>query len=135
MQEKKIYNNNNYCINNEINLDNKDQNLKINILDKKKLKIFNYNNYKQTYYNKYKDYNFKKPLYEDLKKIVDDKNNKSMIDNLGKKIGIFFGKDNISEIEKGIIFKNLSNFSENPKNKDKIKENIIYKYKNKKIYD
>ena len=133
MQEKKIYNNNNYCINNEINLDNKDQNLKINILDKKKLKIFNYNNYKQTYYNIYKNYKFKEPPFIDLKNIINDENNKSMLDNLGKKIGIFFGEDNISEIENGIIFKNLSNFLENPKNKDKIKDNIIYKYKIRKF--
>ena len=113
---------------NKININN--NNLNINIICSDNLiKIYNYNEYKNKYYQIYKDYIFEEPPFIDLKTIINDKNNESMIENLGNELGIFFG--DLIIIEKGFIFRNLSNFLRKIKNEDN--SNIIYKYKIRKF--
>ena len=134
LQDKKYNNNINKNIINNFNINNNKMNLNLNInfSDKNNLKIFNYNTYKNIYYHIYKDYKFEEPTFVDLKKIIYDKNNKSLIENISKEIGIFFGSENeLKKIENGIIFKNLLNFLTQKKNEDK--DNIIYKYKIRKF--
>ena len=127
LQDKKEINKIN--INNKINKDNiNNKNLTINCSDNF-IEIYNYNNYKNKYYHIYKDYKFEEPPFIDLKTIINDKNNESMIENLGNELGIFFG--DLIIIEKGFIFENLSNFLRKIKNEDN--SNIIYKYKIRKF--
>ena len=91
LQDKPTNNKINIIINNKININNNmDLNININTYDKSILNIFNYDNYKHIYYDLLKDYKFEEPTFIDLKKIINDPNNKSMIENLGKEIVIDF---------------------------------------------
>ena len=137
LQDKSINNKKNIIINNKINIGNNNTNninlnININTSDKSILNIFNYDNYKHIYYDLLKDYKFEEPPFIDLKKIINDPNNKSMIENLGKEIGIDFKNEkDLAEIEKGLIFQNLSNFLNKIKNE--YKDNIIYKHQIRKF--
>ena len=137
LQDKPTSNKINIIINNKINIsinntNNMNLNININSSDKSILNIFNYDNYKHIYYDLLKDYKFEEPPFIDLKKIINDPNNKSMIENLGKEIGIDFKNEkDLAEIEKGLIFQNLSNFLNKIKNE--YKDNIIYKHQIRKF--
>ena len=137
LQDKPNSNKKNIIINNKTNIDNNntnniDLNINKNTSDKNILNIFNYDNYKHIHYNLLKNCKFEEPPFIDLKTIINDPNNKSMIENLGKEIGIDFKNENdLAKIEKGIIFQNLSNFLGKKKNEDN--DNIIYKHNIRKF--
>ena len=78
------------------------------------LNAFNSENYVKICHNR----PFEEPPLINLKNILDDKNNKSMIEKLGKQINICFDNDNLLKIENGIIFKNLLNYLTKSKKKN-----------------
>ena len=78
------------------------------------LNAFNSKNYVKICHNR----PFEEPPLINLKNILDDKNNKSMIEKLGKQINICFDNDNLLKIENGIIFKNLLNYLTKSKKKN-----------------
>ena len=115
-QDNNCDQNKNTSINNNLNIEKSNNNININeqISDKNELEIFNYITFKAEYKKKYKNYKFKEPPFINLEHILDDNNNKSMIENLSKN-GILIEKKNLSKIKEGIIFKNLANFLEHKK--------------------